>query len=104
MPAKNLTANRAALGHRLRCALHHPERVPRHLVRSARDLWLRRRHRDHVAYYRAVMRSDTRADPDAAVGSASRERWPVGVSEIRRNKPIGGPSRAGSARTPRAGP
>ena len=30
------------------------------------------------------------------------ERWPVGVSEIRRNKPIGGPSRLVPARLPRA--
>ncbi len=72
---KNVTVNRAALGHRITYALRHPGRVPRHLVRSARDMWLRRRHPDHIAYYRAVMRSDTRADPDAAVGSRSRERW-----------------------------
>ncbi|AZQ39137.1 class I SAM-dependent methyltransferase [Streptomyces cyaneochromogenes] len=75
MPAKNLTANRSALGHRLAYALRHPDRVPRHLARTARDIWLRSRHPDHVSYYRAVMRSDTRADPDAAVGSHSRERW-----------------------------
>ena len=29
------------------------------------------------------------------------ERWPVGVSEIRRNKPIGGPSRLVPMRLPR---
>ena len=75
MPTKNLTANRAALGHRIAYALRHPDRVPRHLARATRDAWLRHRHPDHVSYYRAVMRSDTRADPDAAVGSASRERW-----------------------------
>lgn len=75
MPAKNVTVNRAALGHRIAYALRHPKRVPRHLARTARDAWLRYRWPDHVAYYRAVMRSDTRADPDAAVGSRSRERW-----------------------------
>lgn len=73
--SKNLTANRAALGHRLSYALRHPGRVPRHLRRTARDAWLRYRSPDHVAYYREVMRSDTRRDPDAAVGSRSRERW-----------------------------
>jgi SAM-dependent methyltransferase len=75
MPAKNVDTNRASLGHRLAYALRHPERVPRHLRRAARDSWLRHRWPDHIAYYRAVMRSDTRADPDAAVGSRNRERW-----------------------------
>ncbi|PVE07541.1 class I SAM-dependent methyltransferase [Streptomyces scopuliridis] len=72
---RNVTVNRAALGHRISYALRHPDRVPRHLVRAARDAWLRHRWPDHIAYYRAVMRSDTRADPDAAVGSRSHERW-----------------------------
>ncbi|MFJ8000806.1 class I SAM-dependent methyltransferase [Streptomyces sp. NPDC096310] len=75
MPAKNLTVNRASLGHRVGYALRHPGRVPGFLARAARDTWLRHRSPDHIAYYRAVMRSDTRADPDAAVGSASHERW-----------------------------
>ncbi|AXK34754.1 class I SAM-dependent methyltransferase [Streptomyces armeniacus] len=75
MPAKNVQVDRTSLSHRVRYALRHPERVPRHLARAARDAWLRHRWPDHIAYYRAVMRSDTRADPDAAVGSRSRERW-----------------------------
>ncbi|MEV7871778.1 methyltransferase [Streptomyces sp. NPDC088124] len=75
MPAKNLTVNRASLGHRVGYALRHPGRAPRFLARAARDTWLRYRWPDHIAYYRAVMRSDTRADPDLAVGSASHERW-----------------------------
>jgi SAM-dependent methyltransferase len=75
VPTKNLTVNRARLGHRIGYALRHPNRVPRHLARTARDMWLRYRNRDHISYYRAVMRSDTRADPDAAVGSQNRERW-----------------------------
>lgn len=73
--AKNLRANRAALTHRLSYALRHPGRVPVHLRRAARDTWLRYRSADHVAYYRAVMRSDTQKNPDSAVGSRSRERW-----------------------------
>ncbi|GAB2457643.1 class I SAM-dependent methyltransferase [Streptomyces incanus] len=72
---KKLQANRAAIAHRVSYALRHPGRVPRHLRRAARDTWLRYRSPDHVAYYRAVMRSDTRQDPDAAVGSRNRERW-----------------------------
>ena len=30
---------------------------------------------DHVAYYRAVMRSDTARSPEAAVGSRTHDRW-----------------------------
>jgi len=72
---KNLTANRSSLLHRAGYALRHPQRVPRHLLRAGRDAWLRMRHRDHVSYYRAVMRSDTARNPEAAVGSRSHESW-----------------------------
>jgi len=72
---KNLTANRSSLLHRAGYALRHPHRVPRHLLRAGRDAWLRLRHRDHVSYYRAVMRSDTARNPEAAVGSRSHESW-----------------------------
>ncbi|GAB2572245.1 class I SAM-dependent methyltransferase [Streptomyces capparidis] len=67
--------NRSTLGHRVRYALRHPDRVPAHLARAGRDTWLRLRHPDHVSYYRAVMRSDTARSPDAAVGSRTHERW-----------------------------
>ncbi|MCQ4080060.1 class I SAM-dependent methyltransferase [Streptomyces sp. RB6PN25] len=72
---RRLTTNRAAVGHRVGYAVRHPERVPRHLVRAGRDAWLRMRHPDHVAYYRAVMRHDTSRGADAAVGSGTREGW-----------------------------
>ncbi|MDR3034410.1 MAG: class I SAM-dependent methyltransferase, partial [Kitasatospora sp.] len=72
---KNLTANRSSLLHRAGYALRHPQRVPRHLLRAGRDAWLRMRHPDHVSYYRAVMRSDTARNPEAAVGSRSHESW-----------------------------
>ncbi|MFF3014742.1 class I SAM-dependent DNA methyltransferase [Streptomyces sp. NPDC057939] len=78
MPTKtpaSLSANRAAISHRLGYALRHPERVGPHLLRSARDSWLRLKHRDHVSYYRAVMASDAARSPQAAVGSRSHERW-----------------------------
>lgn len=75
MTRKNLTANRTTLTHRVRYAARHPDRVPRYLARAGRDAWLRLRHRDHVAYYRAVMRSDCAADPEAAVGSKTHDRW-----------------------------
>lgn len=43
--------------------------------RLARDTWLHRRARDHVGFYREVMRAEVAKGPDAAVGSASRARW-----------------------------
>ena len=60
----------------MRYALRHPKRVPAHAHRVARDTWLRLRHRDHIAYYRAVMASDTARSPEAAVGhNPSVEKW-----------------------------
>ncbi|NLU67527.1 class I SAM-dependent methyltransferase [Streptomyces sp. HNM0574] len=68
--------NRSALTHRVRYALRHPGRVLPHLRRLVRDWKLRRATGgDHVAYYRAVMRSDTARNPNAAVGTPSEERW-----------------------------
>jgi SAM-dependent methyltransferase len=75
MPKSELSRNRSSLGHKLRYALENPGRIPPHLRRAARDIWLRARHRDHVAYYRAVMASDTARSPDRAVGSRSEDRW-----------------------------
>ncbi|MCX4702758.1 class I SAM-dependent methyltransferase [Streptomyces sp. NBC_01604] len=72
---KKLSNNRAALSHKVGYALHHPGRVKPYLRRAGRDAWLRLIHPDHVGYYRAVMASDTRRDPDAAVGSQSHDRW-----------------------------
>ncbi|MDT0545262.1 MULTISPECIES: methyltransferase [Streptomyces] len=69
------TKNRASALHKVRYAVRHPERVPRYVRRMARDLRLRVSTRDHIAYYRAVMRDDTARSPEAAVGSASHERW-----------------------------
>ena len=68
--------DRSSLVYKARYAARHPERVAPYLRRLARDAWLRLRARDHVSYYRAVMRSDvTERSPEAAVGSASHERW-----------------------------
>ncbi|MGY1437928.1 class I SAM-dependent methyltransferase [Streptomyces reniochalinae] len=72
---KNLHADRTALAHKVRYALTHPHRVPAHLKRAGRDRWLAFTHRDHVSYYRAVMASDTRRSPEAAVGSPTHEAW-----------------------------
>jgi SAM-dependent methyltransferase len=67
--------NRAALMYKIRYARGHPDRISPHLRRLARDLRLRLTSRDHVAYYRAVMRADAAQSPDAAVGSSSEQRW-----------------------------
>ncbi|MGW3244077.1 class I SAM-dependent methyltransferase [Streptomyces sp. NPDC001070] len=72
---KNLRVDRTSLTHKVGYALRHPTRVAAYARRAARDLRLAHRHRDHVAYYRAVMASDTARDPEAAVGSRSHERW-----------------------------
>jgi SAM-dependent methyltransferase len=72
---RRLSVNRSRLVHKIGYALRHPGRVVPHLRRSGRDAWLRLRHRDHVAYYRAVMASDAARNPQAAVGSRSQDRW-----------------------------
>jgi SAM-dependent methyltransferase len=72
---KKLRRNRSTLTHKVGYALTHPSRVAPYLRRAARDTWLRWKHPDHVGYYRAVMASDTRRNPEAAVGSQTRERW-----------------------------
>ncbi|MET9339553.1 class I SAM-dependent methyltransferase [Nonomuraea sp. NPDC004354] len=66
---------RSSLLHQARYALRHPDRVLPHARRLTRDLWFRLHTRDHVDYYRAVMRSDTGRNPDRAVGAKSRQRW-----------------------------
>ncbi len=67
--------NRASLLYQVQYAAKHPAKVPGYLRRLARDVLLRVRSRDHVSYYRAVMRSDTTRSPEAAVGSKSHNRW-----------------------------
>ncbi|MEO3973207.1 class I SAM-dependent methyltransferase [Streptomyces sp. CAU 1734] len=72
---KNLVANRSSLVHKVRYAAANPARVGPYVKRAARDRWLAFKHRDHVSYYRAVMASDTRRNPEAAVGSRTHDRW-----------------------------
>ncbi|MFB8246920.1 class I SAM-dependent DNA methyltransferase [Streptomyces sp. NPDC055952] len=76
MRATDPSGNRSSLLHQVRYALRHPERVPAHARRAARDALLRLRHRDHIAYYRAVMASDAARSVEAAVGhNPSHEQW-----------------------------
>jgi ubiquinone/menaquinone biosynthesis C-methylase UbiE len=59
----------------IRHAAQHPERARRYLRRLRRDLLLRLRHRDHIAYYREVMRDTVERGEAMAVGNAERRRW-----------------------------
>ncbi|MEV0585603.1 class I SAM-dependent methyltransferase [Nonomuraea sp. NPDC050310] len=61
--------------HQLRYAARHPDRILPHLRRLARDTWFRLRAPDHIAYYRAVMKSDVARSPEGAVGSHTHKRW-----------------------------
>jgi SAM-dependent methyltransferase len=67
--------DRSSLGHKIRYALEHPDRITSYARRRGRDTWLWLSTRDHVSYYRAVMRSDAARSSDGAVGSKSRESW-----------------------------
>lgn len=68
--------DRWRFGYRVAYAIRHPDRVRSYSRRWLRDLKFRMRgKRDHVAFYREVMRDDTASDPRRAVGSASEQRW-----------------------------
>lgn len=69
------TRQRDRLVHQLRYAIAHPDRVLPHVKRLARNVGVGIRRRDHVGFYREVMRQNVAADADLAVGSASRRRW-----------------------------
>jgi SAM-dependent methyltransferase len=67
--------NRSRLTYKIAYAMRNPDRIAGFARRRGRDTWLWLTTRDHVSYYRAVMRSDTTRSSDAAVGSKSRESW-----------------------------
>ena len=67
--------DRSRLTFMIRYAARHPERIVPHARRLARDAVLRLQNRDHVSYYRAVMRSDAARSDEGAVGSHSHESW-----------------------------
>ena len=67
--------DRSRLTFMLRYAARHPERIVPHARRLARDAVLRLRNRDHVSYYRAVMKSDTARGDEGAVGSHTHDSW-----------------------------
>ena len=67
--------DRSRLTFMVRYATRHPERIVPHARRLARDTVLRLKSRDHVSYYRAVMKSDAARSDEAAVGSHTHESW-----------------------------
>jgi len=67
--------DRSGLAFMIRYAMRHPGRIVPHARRLARDAVLRLRNRDHVSYYRAVMRSDVARGDEGAVGSRTHESW-----------------------------
>jgi SAM-dependent methyltransferase len=67
--------DRSRLTFMIRYAARHPERIVPHARRLARDAVLRLRHRDHVDYYRAVMRSAAARGDEGAVGSHTHQSW-----------------------------
>ena len=67
--------DRSRLAFIMRYAVRHPERIVPHARRLARDAVLRLRNRDHMSYYRAVMRSDAARSDEGAVGSHTHESW-----------------------------
>ncbi|GAA3136755.1 class I SAM-dependent methyltransferase [Streptosporangium carneum] len=70
------TRRRSSLAYQLVYALRNPQKVWPYLKRVRRDAKLRATTRDHVSYYREVMRSDiAEKSPEAAVGSHSRKSW-----------------------------
>jgi SAM-dependent methyltransferase len=67
--------DRSRLSFKILYALRHPDRISGYTRRRGRDALLRLQARDHISYYRAVMRSDAARSKEAAVGSRTRESW-----------------------------
>lgn len=67
--------DRSRLTYKIAYAAKNPDRIAGYARRRGRDTWLWLTTRDHVSYYRAVMRSDTARSAAAAVGSKTHESW-----------------------------
>lgn len=74
-PPAATARDRSRLSYQVGYAVRHPDRILPYARRRVRDAWLGLTSRDHVAYYRAVMRSDAARGGGAAVGSPTRESW-----------------------------
>ncbi len=67
--------NRSGLSYKIAYAIRNPDRISGYARRRGRDAMLWLATRDHVSYYRAVMRADATRSSDGAVGSRSRDSW-----------------------------
>ena len=68
-------SNRSKLSYKLAFAARHPGQIAPYVRRVCVDAWLRADTRDHVSYYRSVMRYKATRDLDVAVGSRSHDQW-----------------------------
>jgi SAM-dependent methyltransferase len=66
--------NRSTLSYKIAFAARHPDQILPYLQRIVVDARLRAGKRDHVSYYRAVMRYKADRSLDMAVGSRSAEQ------------------------------
>jgi SAM-dependent methyltransferase len=69
------TQNRSRLTYKIIFAVKHPDQILPYARRVLVDAWLRARARDHVSYYRAVMKYKASNSLDVAVGSRSHDQW-----------------------------
>lgn len=69
-----MAQGRGALGS-VRHAMQYPQRARRYLRRLRRDAVLRLRHRDHIAYYSAVVDDAIVHGEATAVGNTGRRGW-----------------------------
>jgi SAM-dependent methyltransferase len=67
--------NRSRLSYKIAFAVKHPGQVVPYARRVCVDAWLRAKTRDHVSYYRAVMKYKAGRSIDMAVGSRSHQQW-----------------------------
>ena len=63
------------MSYKVAFAVRHPDQVLPYARRLATDAFLRARTRDHVSYYRAVMKSRASRSVYDAVGSSGHDEW-----------------------------
>lgn len=70
------TGNRSRLSYKVGFAARHPGQIVPYVRRVCVDAWLRAGARDHVSYYRSVMKyKAAHHSLDVAVGSRSHDQW-----------------------------
>ncbi|HUY52843.1 MAG TPA: class I SAM-dependent methyltransferase [Streptosporangiaceae bacterium] len=67
--------DRSRFSYKFSYALRHPGRVFPYARRRGRSAVIGMKSRDHISYYRAVMKSDAARGHEAAVGSKTHDSW-----------------------------